>query len=140
MFKFKKVITVLAIIFLLMTLFVQVKATSDNPLTLNDLILDPGTNPDPDPIVGDDPNGIAANEEALNQETQFQETVANQEVANAEAANAEAGSVIQPDPDNDVEGNKLPQTGVTEDITVMFFIIVCVISAVYAYRKIRQYK
>ena len=35
--------------------------------------------------------------------------------------------------------NKLPQTGVTEDITVMFFIVVCAVSAIYAYKKIRDY-
>ena len=60
--------------------------------------------------------------------------VANSMVANAEAANSQALSA------NSLNGNTLPQTGVTEDITVMFFIIVCVISAVYAYKKIRDYK
>lgn len=50
--------------------------------------------------------------------------------------------VIQP-VTNTTEGNStadtLPQTGVTEDITVMFFIAVCAVSAVYAYKKIRDY-
>ena len=48
---------------------------------------------------------------------------ANSIVANQIEANSQAGS----------------QTGVTEDITVMFFIIVCVVSAIYAYKKIRDY-
>lgn len=52
--------------------------------------------------------------------------------------------VIQPVTSNTTEGNsttdKLPQTGVTEDITVMFFIVVCTVSAIYAYKKIRDYK
>ena len=53
------------------------------------------------------------------------------------------GTVIQPTTNrisNTTSGNNLPQTGVTEDITVMFFIIVCVIVAIYAYKKIRDYK
>lgn len=33
----------------------------------------------------------------------------------------------------------LPQTGLTEDITIMFFIVLCVVSAVFAYVKIRKY-
>ena len=48
-------------------------------------------------------------------------------------------SILQPEP-NTESGNELPQTGVTEDITVMFFIVVCVILAIYAYKKIRDYK
>lgn len=53
------------------------------------------------------------------------------------------GTVIQPTTNrisNTTSGNNLPQTGVTEDITVMFFIIVCVIVAIYAYKKIRDYR
>ena len=52
--------------------------------------------------------------------------------------------VIQPVTSNTTEGNSttdtLPQTGVTEDIIVMFFIVVCTVSAIYAYKKIRDYK
>ena len=52
-------------------------------------------------------------------------------------------SIIQPVVDNNSTengtGNTLPKTGVTEDITVMFFIVVCVVSAIYAYKKIRDY-
>ena len=33
----------------------------------------------------------------------------------------------------------LPQTGLTEDITIMFFIVLCVASAVFAYVKISKY-
>lgn len=33
----------------------------------------------------------------------------------------------------------LPQTGLTEDITIMFFIVLCVASAIFAYAKIRKY-
>lgn len=51
--------------------------------------------------------------------------------------------IIQPEAnvtENVSNSDKLPQTGVTEDITVMFFIIVCAVSAIYAYKKIRDYK
>ena len=71
--------------------------------------------------------------------------MANQIKANQIEANEEAGgSVIQPNTNrtsnSTTSGNNLPQTGVTEDITVMFFIIVCVILAIYAYKKIRDYR
>lgn len=119
MLKSKKIIAIFAIVFLLITLFVQVKATSDNPLTLNDLIVSTNTT--------DDGSANA---------TEANSIVANQEAVNAEAAN----SVLQPATNTNTSGgNTLPQTGVTEDITVMFFIIVCVISAIYAYKKIRDY-
>ena len=36
--------------------------------------------------------------------------------------------------------NKLPQTGVAEDTTLFVFIGICLVSAVYAYTKIRNYK
>ena len=39
-----------------------------------------------------------------------------------------------------VAENKLPQTGVAEDTTLFVFIGICLVSAVYAYTKIRNYK
>lgn len=36
--------------------------------------------------------------------------------------------------------NTLPQTGVTEDATLFVFITICVISAIYAFVKIKNYK
>ena len=125
MLKSKKIITILAIMFLLVTLFVQVKATEDNPLDLP--ILSSNTTL----TSGTETNSMYANAEAANA------IKANQIAANKIAANSQ---VLQPSTTtNNLSGNKLPQTGVTEDITVMFFIIVCVISAVYAYKKIRDY-
>ena len=62
---------------------------------------------------------------------------------NTVSTNDTTGSVVQPQTNrttNTASGNNLPQTGVTEDITVMFFIVVCVILAIYAYKKIRDYK
>lgn len=117
MLKSKKIITIMVILFLLATLFVQVRASSDNPVDL--------------PILSGnetDENAVTANEIA-----------ANQIAANEAAANSQ---VIQPTTNtsgSSYANNSLPQTGVTEDITVMFFIVVCVISAIYAYKKIRDY-
>lgn len=69
---------------------------------------------------------------------------ANEVGTNTTGTNQEStGSIVQPQTNktaNTESGNNLPQTGVTEDITVMFFIVVCVILAIYAYKKIRDYK
>ena len=48
-------------------------------------------------------------------------------------------NILQPSTTNSAENTELPKTGVTEDITVMCFIIVCVIAAIFAYKKIRDY-
>ena len=68
--------------------------------------------------------------------------VVGNEVTNATSNTIGGGQVVQPDTnDTNTEADaNLPQTGVTEDITVMFFIVVCVILAIYAYKKIRDYK
>lgn len=57
-------------------------------------------------------------------------------------ANTTGGAIVQPttNTSNSVADNNLPQTGVTDDITVAFFIVICVIAAIYAYKKIRDYK
>lgn len=39
-----------------------------------------------------------------------------------------------------VAENKLPQTGVAEDTTLFVFIGICLVSAIYAYTKIKNYK
>ena len=66
-------------------------------------------------------------------------TVANT-VTNT-TSNTVGGQVVQPSTNrtNTESANNLPQTGVTEDITVMFFIVVCVILAIYEYIKFRDY-
>lgn len=48
-------------------------------------------------------------------------------------------SLIDDGDDNNTSENTIPKTGVTEDITVIGFIVVCVGSAVYAYRKVKSY-
>ena len=134
MVKMKKMIMVVMIVLvscLIISMGFDVQATgvADDPITLNglDIITTP---------TDDTANQIIANEMAANAIYESQ-VAANQIVANQIAAN----QIIQPTTNvttNSV-GNTLPQTGVTEDITVMFFIIVCVISAIYAYKKIRDY-
>ena len=58
------------------------------------------------------------------------------------AANSEKPTINdEPNTENtNVAENKLPQTGVTEDTTLFVFIGICLVSAVYAYTKIRNYK
>lgn len=128
MLKMKKVIMVVMMvlaIFLFATMNFEVQATgvSDNPIDISDdldITIDNGEN--------DTANATAAN--AIS--------------ANEVAANSQTPQIIQPNTNTSVttnsnNGNTLPKTGVTEDITVMFFIIVCVVSAIYAYKKIRDY-
>lgn len=80
----------------------------------------------------------------INQQSDANQIIANQIIANQIAANQVAANstIIQPTTNTSTSTNSetLPKTGVTEDITVMFFIIVCAISAIYAYKKIRDYK
>ena len=76
----------------------------------------------------------------INQQSDANQIIANQIIANQIAANQVAANstIIQPTTNTSTNSETLPKTGVTEDITVMFFIIVCVISAIYAYKKIRD--
>ena len=126
MLKSKKIMiviaTIIAIVLFLGMTSLKVYAT-DNPINLDISGIGGST-------TTDDTNAITANQIAANQ------IAANQIAANQQAANT---TVVQPTT-NTNNGNTLPQTGVTEDITVMFFIIVCAISAIYAYKKIRDYK
>ena len=135
MLNSKKIVALLVIILLVIGICSQVKATN-TMLDLDDIMNSNG-------IYA---NQVAANETAANSLSSgsaANELVANQMYANQVAVN-EAGSVIQLNKkrttNRSTSGNNLPQTGVTEDITVMFFIIVCVILAIYAYKKIRDYK
>ena len=78
----------------------------------------------------------------INQQSDANQIIANQIIANQIAANQVAANstIIQPTTNTSTNSETLPKTGVTEDITVMFFIIVCAISAIYAYKKVRDYK
>lgn len=109
----RKIMPVILILMvsLLFIMTYEVKATSDNPITLN-LITGNETTTDQNAVATN--NDTQANSQVIQPNT-------NQTVTNS-------------------NGNTLPQTGITEDITVMFFIVVCVVSAIYAYKKIRDYR
>ena len=120
MLNSKKIVVLLVVIFLIIGICTQVRAS--NILDLEDIL---------------NSNGIYANQVAANQIAANElsgGSTANQILANQIKANQIEAS------NSTTSGNNLPQTGVTEDITVMFFIIVCVILAIYAYKKIRDYR
>lgn len=111
MLKLKRIIVLLVIVFLVWGYSIQVNA-SNPTLDLGNML-----------------NSNTTTNEATN------ETTTN------ETTNEDNSGIVQPDTNKESEADKdLPQTGVTEDITVMFFIIVCAIVAIYAYKKIRDYK
>lgn len=120
MLKSKKLLVLLVVLLMAILLMSVTVKASDNMLNLDDL-LQSNTTPEPD------------DEEA----NEVDETPTN-----TETNTAGNGQVVQPESNSDGSEatNDLPQTGVTEDITVMFFIVVCVILAIYAYKKVRDYK
>lgn len=117
MLKSKKILFLVIVLLVVIGIMTsQVKATS-NTLNLDDL--------------------LNSNSTANTTSNEVENTVAN-----TDSNSTLGGQVVQPttNTDNSESTNNLPQTGVTEDITVMFFIVVCVILAIYAYKKIRDYK
>lgn len=119
MSKMKKIVMLVMIVLvscLLISTTLEVKATSEDP------IIDIGADGGLDITTGTEneqpePN-LNTENETTNEETQ----------------------IIQPDTSTENSTDTLPKTGVTEDITLMFFIIVCAVSSIYAYKKIRDYK
>lgn len=109
--KNKKIMLVfIAMIILVMAIMPIVKASEENPFNI---------------LNEDDTNNT---QNATNNEkpaTNSEKPTVNNET-NTENTN--------------VAENKLPQTGVAEDTTLFVFIGICLVSAVYAYTKIRNYK
>ena len=109
--KNKKIMLVfIAMIIFVMAIMPIVKASDNNPFNI---------------LNEDDTNN---NQNATNSEkpaTNSEKPTVNNET-NTENTN--------------VAENKLPQTGVAEDTTLFVFIGICLVSAVYAYTKIRNYK
>ena len=122
MLKMKKVaiaIIMTIIICLLFTMTLEVKATSTD-----------GTGTENDPITLGNLD-ITTGDGSTNDTTTPQNTATD---------NTEGAQIIQPETNTSENNDEtLPETGVTEDITVMFFIVVCIISAIYAYKKIKDY-
>ena len=85
----------------------------------------------------------ANNEETNNEQAPDNNEQTNNEQANNEENNNEELNIIANEEDNEEENvandEKLPQTGVQGDALLVIFITVCIISAVYAYFRIRKY-
>lgn len=119
--KNKKItLAFVAMIILVMAIAPIVKASDSNPLNI---INEEGT------------NNTATNNEELNTNT------SNEATNNTNNTNG----TLTVDNENNIENtnvpeNKLPQTGVAEDTTLFIFIAICLVSAIYAYTKIRNYK
>ena len=109
--KNKKIMLVfIAMIILVMAIMPIVKASEENPFNI---------------LNEDDTNNT---QNATNNEkpaTNSEKPTVNNET-NTENTN--------------VAENKLPQTGVAEDTTLFVFIGICLVSAIYAYTKIKNYK
>ena len=68
------------------------------------------------------------------------ETVQNTEVVNTETQNsATQGTIFYNNVNTTQNTETLPQTGVTDGYVVAILVTVCAISAVYAYRKVRDF-
>ena len=127
MLKLRKVLVLLVILFLLIGIAVQVQAS--DLIDLGNLITDGNS-------TGNTTTNTVQNTAATNSTLNV---TTNTNVGTT--TNTTGNSVVQPSTNRAGSSeNNLPQTGVTEDITVMFFIIVCVIAAIYAYKKIRDYR
>lgn len=128
MLKSKKVLILLVslmVVVLGVAISLPVKATDSGTLPLDNLLA-----------------GLNSTTDTNTTDTNTTNTNSTNNTNTTNTANTN-GTVIQPTTNrisNTTSGNNLPQTGVTEDITVMFFIIVCVIVAIYAYKKIRDYR
>ena len=123
MLKLKNVVIVLIALLLILGIGMQVMAT-DSTIDLDNL--------------GD----LLNNTNSTNTANEVANIVSTNEVTNEATIDNTAGTIVQPDTNEEETSSEddLPQTGVTEDITVMFFIVVCVIAAIYAYKKIRDYR
>ena len=123
MLKLKNVVIVLIALLLILGIGMQVMAT-DSTIDLDNL--------------GD----LLNNTNSTNTANEVANIVSTNEVTNEATIANTAGTIVQPDTNEEETSSDddLPQTGVTEDITVMFFIVVCVIAAIYAYKKIRDYR
>ena len=122
MLKLRKSVVLLVILLLLVGIAVQVQAS--DLIDLGNLITDGNTVENTATNTAQNTSGGTSINVTTNTTT-----------------NTASNSVVQPSTNRAGSSeNNLPQTGVTEDITVMFFIIVCVIAAIYAYKKIRDYR
>ena len=123
------IVFILILAFLLGT-FNYVMAT-DNIDELPTIIVDPDENTE---------NNEATNNEQTNNEEY--NTTNNEEmniITNEEENETTNENIENNEEENVSNDEKLPQTGVQGDALLVIFITVCIISAVYAYFRIRKY-
>ncbi len=132
----KKVVLIfIALAIFLLMIISSVKAADNNPLE----VIDPNGNVQKNNTVtnGETNNIISNNETTYNNITANNET--NTNITNNTVNNTTNNNIVNNNVGNTAE-NKLPQTGVAEDTTLFIFIGICLVSAVYAYMKIRRYR
>ena len=132
----KKVVLIfIALVIFLLMIIPSVKAADNNPLE----VIDPNGNVQKNNTVtnGETNNIITNNETTYNNITANNET--NTNITNNTVNNTTTNNIVNNNVGNTAE-NKLPQTGVAEDTTLFIFIGICLVSAVYAYMKIRRYR
>ncbi len=115
----KKCILVFTLIiaFLLLTI-TCVQATDDNPLTI--------INTQEPTTSNNQENNTVTNNQQNNTVNNTQAPIISTNTTNNTA--------------NNTATNTLPQTGVAEDTALFVFIAICIVSAVYAFVRIRNYK
>lgn len=92
-------------------------------------------------VKGFEGDDFIINEEDDNTINNEANETSNNEVANNAQSNTQNNEMtINNDVNENTAENKLPQTGVAEDTTLFIFIGICLISAIYAYTKIRRYR
>ena len=131
----KKVVLIfIALVIFLLMIIPSVKAADNNPLE----VIDPSGNVQRNnTITNENTNNIISNNETTyNNITTNNET--NTNITN-NTINNTTNNIVNNNVGNTAE-NKLPQTGVAEDTTLFIFIGICLVSAVYAYMKIRNYR
>ena len=131
----KKVVLIfIALAIFLLMIIPSVKAADNNPLE----VIDPNGNVQKNNTVTNEEtnNIISNNETTYNNVTTNNETNTN---PTNNTVNNTTNNIVNNNVGNTAE-NKLPQTGVAEDTTLVIFIGICLMSAVYAYMKIRRYR
>ena len=121
MVKSKKMLIVIMVVVILMMVGNRVMAAN----ALNLQITSPNSTTNAPSTNATDTNSTSTN--STNTAGNISAPVTNQQ----QSTNTQ-GSVYKND--------NLPQTGITEDYTMIILVIICIVSAVYAFKKIREYK
>lgn len=121
MMKNKKLLIVFILILAFLLVMVTYTKATDNVDELPTIVIDPDN---------ETSNNSSNNEQANNE--------ANNNIANI---NTNESNNSNTNSNKNTENNEvLPQTGVQGDTALLIFISICIVSAIYAYFKIRKYK